>query len=98
MQKAVMGILITMFVASLVLAVAAFVLPTPAAAGPVAPYGCPRYWCDSYTIYYGCGSCGPCCEKWESVYYCCQNDYCAGMPTYCWVKDSTEGIRDCCPP
>jgi len=45
MQKAVMGILITMFVASLVLAVAAFVLPTPAAAGPVAPYGCPRYWC-----------------------------------------------------
>jgi hypothetical protein len=90
MQRVVMGILATMLVASLVLAVAAFALPTPAAAAPVEPMGCPRYWC-YWPIFYGCHTCGACLEEVKQT--CCQDDYCAGMETICWPK---EWCQWCC--
>ncbi len=84
MQKVLLGTLAVMLVASLLLVVAAFALPTPALAageGPE-PDGCPRTWYENW--YYGCGSCLSGYGEYVEHYWC-QDDPCAGIEPRCWL-------------
>ncbi len=92
MQKAVLSALAVMMVASLVLAVVAFIPPMPVQAAGPQPDGCPKGWYEVHPA--PCGTC-PNNQRffwWEF----CQKDVCAGVPTHCsFCSWCPFGCYDC---
>jgi len=81
-QKWLMGVLAVMLLASLVLAVAAFVTPRPALAdGGVQPDGCVPE-CDSW-----CLCCAP-VPGWQ----CCSEGHCCSWPNCLWREDCIDSF------